>query len=153
VIVELKTPNFPLTAEHLGQLETYMMNVKSWLASKSFTNTRVLGYLIGDTDENPQSDGARLLNEKMQQAGPQSPWQVIPLPLLLQRAKKVHLEAIEVAQKYDQYLDGELDSQPHPTVLKPVAKATSNKQTAKKGASAGRKKTAKRRSEKSAAHS
>ncbi len=111
VVVELKTPNYPLKHEHLVQLQQYMLHVEEWLTSK-VGSAQVRGYLIGDTDPSPQSTGAKMLNKAINDAGPLTQWHVIPLPALLERAKVTHLDAIQVAQKTEDFLAEELSTEP-----------------------------------------
>lgn len=111
VVVELKTPNYPLKHEHLVQLQQYMMHVKEWLTAKGGA-PQVRGYLIGDIDPTPQSTGAKMLREEINSAGPLTPWQVIPLHTLLERAKTIHLDAIQVAEKTEEFLAQELSTDP-----------------------------------------
>ena len=89
------------------------MNVHEYLKSKfPGTTVAVTGYLIGDTDQTSRSENVRLLNKKHQEAGPLSPWEIIPLPTLLERAKKIHADAIDVAVANEEFLDAELDTTP-----------------------------------------
>jgi hypothetical protein len=124
-IVELKTPNYPLRIEHLNQLEGYMMRVEDYLKSKFTGPMSVRGYLIGDTDQDSKSEAVKLLNKKHLEAGPLSTWEVIPLPVLLERAKQIHLDAISVAMKYEEFLDAELDTSPSPAATDDAAPPSS----------------------------
>lgn len=117
VIVELKTPNYPLRIEHLSQLEKYMMAAHDWLRSKSQHLVSVRGFLIGDTDEASTVADVRLLNQKLQSLGPQSPYQILPLTVLLERANQVHIEGIDAAEKNDDFFTDELSTDPVPMVL------------------------------------
>lgn len=121
VIVELKTPNYPLRNEHLSQLERYMMDTRNWLKSKSQNAVSVRGFLIGDTDEASTIADVRLLNDKLQSIGPLSPYQILPLPVLLDRANQVHLEGIEAAEKNEDFFSDELSTNPVPMVLNDAA--------------------------------
>ncbi len=113
VVVELKTPNYPLKFEHLTQLRQYMMHVEEWLQSKYGQQpVRVRGYLIGDVDPSPQAVGAKMLSKEVDGAGELTPWRVIPLPTLLETAKTLHLDAISVAEANEKYLSDELNSEP-----------------------------------------
>lgn len=107
-IVELKTPNHPLRIQHLMQLEGYMMNVEKWLISKYDTPVSVKGILIGDTDPESQSQDVQLLNKKHREMGALSPIEIVPLPNLLERAKKTHLDAIDALEKDEEFYDAEL---------------------------------------------
>lgn len=113
-IVELKTPNLPLRIEHLNQLERYVMLTEDWLATKYTRPPRVRGILIGDTDANSKVADINLLNKKMKDFGPGSQLEIVPLPELLERTKRVHTEAIEAAQKNEDYLNDELSTDPAP---------------------------------------
>jgi hypothetical protein len=110
-VVELKTPNHPLRIEHLNQLKGYIMRIEAWLKEKYPNPVTVRGYLIGDTDEKSQSQNVQLLNRERSQAGPLSQWEIIPLPELLERAKKTHLDAIEALEKYEAFYDEELSTE------------------------------------------
>jgi hypothetical protein len=113
VVVELKTPNYPLKFEHLTQLRQYMMHVEEWLQSKYGQQpVRVRGYLIGDMDPSPQAVGAKMLSKEIDAAGELTPWRVVPLPALLETAKTLHLDAISVAEANEKYLAEELNSEP-----------------------------------------
>lgn len=131
-IVELKTPNCPLNSDHLIQLETYMLNVEEYLKGKYQAPASVRGYLIGETDPTSKSEKVRLLNKKFAEAGPLSLWEIIPLTALLERAKKIHVDAIEVAIANEEFLDSELDTTPPaPAKVAPVAEPAA-KSAAKK---------------------
>ncbi len=107
-IVELKTPNLPLKAEHLYQLEGYMAKVTAWLNAKySGQQVKVRGILIGDMQPGSRAEGVEQLNYRLQQAGPLTPWEVIPLRELIDRAKRVHQDAIEALEKDVAYYDEE----------------------------------------------
>jgi len=113
VVVELKTPNYPLKFEHLTQLRQYMMHVEEWLQSKYGQQpVRVRGYLIGDVDPSPQAVGAKMLSKEVDNAGELTPWRVVPLPTLLETAKTLHLDAITVAEANEKYLSEELNAEP-----------------------------------------
>lgn len=110
-VVELKTPNYPLRVDHLNQLKGYIMRIEGWLKEKYPNPIAVRGYLIGDTDENSRSESVQLLNRERLQAGPLSQWEIIPLPELLERAKKAHLDAIEALEQYEAFYDEELSTE------------------------------------------
>lgn len=110
-IVELKTPNYPLRIAHLNQLKGYIMRVEEWLKSKYSGPVVVRGYLIGDVDEQSKSEDVKLLNREKLQAGPLTQWEIIPLPELLERAKRTHLDAIEASEKYETYYGEELSTE------------------------------------------
>jgi hypothetical protein len=107
-IVELKTPNHPLRNSHLTQLEGYMLHVERWLKTKHTSPVVVKGILIGDTDPNSQSSDVQLLNKKHSEMGALSLIEIIPLPELLERAKKIHIDAIESLESDEVHYDDEL---------------------------------------------
>lgn len=111
VVVELKTPNYPLQYKHLTQLQQYMMHVDEWLSSKG-QSVQVRGYLIGDMDPKPHTTETKMLAKSVAEAGPLTLWEVLPLSKLLDRAKLVHLDAIEVAEKTDEFFARELSTEP-----------------------------------------
>ncbi len=120
VVVELKTPNYPLRHEHLVQLQEYMLHVGDWLTSKSAGKpVQVRGFLIGDIDPAPQATGAKLLAKTMSDSGPLTQWQVLSLHTLLERAKVLHLDAIEAAEANESFFAEELSTDPVPTKVDP----------------------------------
>jgi hypothetical protein len=121
-IVELKTPNYPLRIEHLNQLQKYMMRVEEWLKARVQGPVVVRGVLIGDVDEKSQADDVMLLNKAKLQAGAQSPWEIVPLPELLERAKRTHLDAIEASERAEEYFREELQTERTPAL--PAANET-----------------------------
>lgn len=107
-IVELKTPNYPLRNSHLTQLEGYMLQVENWLKAKFNSPIVVKGILIGDTDANSQVPDVQLLNSKLVKAEGLGVIDIIPLSELLERAKKIHLDAIEALESDETHFDEEL---------------------------------------------
>jgi len=94
-VVELKSPNIPLNNDHLSQLETYMMNVEAIIQNDYQGQAKVTGHLIGNFGRpDTQSQGSKLLMKKIQDAGPSTPWEVLTLPMLLDRARKTHQSVI-----------------------------------------------------------
>lgn len=111
-IVELKTPNHALKAEHLNQLKNYMRKVELWLAVKFAGQTIVVrGILIGDTQADSQSEGVQLLEYERRGAGPLTPWEVLPLREVIDRAKKVHHDAIEALEQDVAYYEDETSTE------------------------------------------
>lgn len=110
-VVELKTPNYPLRITHLNQLDGYIMRIENWLKGKYPGPVTVRGFLIGDVDETSQSEPIQLLNRAKADAGPLSKWEIIPLPELLERAKRTHLDTIEALEKYEEFYDDELSTE------------------------------------------
>lgn len=108
-IVELKSPNVELDHEHLAQLEGYMMQARELIENDFQKNdVRVHGHLIGtlpkaDTSANKK----RLLLQKIKDRGPNTQWEVISIPILLERAQKTHLAVIEALEKQEEDDDTE----------------------------------------------
>lgn len=97
IIVELKSPALPLNNNHLNQLEKYIMKTKAYVRQElPQTDSNVIGYLIGSMpDINTTNDDERLLISKMEsRAG----WEVLSLQHLVERAKKSHIQALEVLE-------------------------------------------------------
>lgn len=127
-IIELKTPNYPLRIEHYNQVESYRFRVEQWLRAK-FANRSILvkALLVGDLDTSSNSVSVLQLNDRMQRQGPESSVMVLPLRLLLERAKQTHLDAIEVATQNEGFYEAELSTGPARTLpaseAKPVVAA------------------------------
>ena len=118
-VVELKTPNYPLRKEHFGQLESYCFRVSQWLKAKYPGRTIVVkGILIGDLDHKTTATSVLMLNDMALRQGPDSPILVLSLRQLLERAKKIHIDAIELATKYEEFYEGELSTAPASTASK-----------------------------------
>lgn len=102
-IVELKSPNIPLKMAHLTQLKGYMLQVTEVLKTDyRRMDVKVHGHLIGKM---PLPDGTmegKLLLDEIQKAGQTTVWEVISIPELLDRAKRVHLSTIEVLEKEEE---------------------------------------------------
>ena len=125
-IVELKTPNYPLRIEHYNQVESYRFRVEQWLNVKyGARNILVRALLIGDLDITSNSVSVLQLNSKMQKQGPESSVTVLPLRLLLERAKQTHLDAIEVAAHNEGFYEAELSTTPTRVSSTPTAKRPS----------------------------
>ena len=103
-VVELKSPNAELDHDHLTQLESYMMQVRDRIETVfQKTDVRVHGHLIGtlpkaDTSANKK----RLLLQKIRDQGPNTQWEVISIPMLLERARKTHLAVIEAIEEQEE---------------------------------------------------
>jgi len=120
-IVELKTPNYPLRKEHYEQLNEYRFRVEKWLKAKYAGKTiAVRCLLIGDLDVESKSLQVQMLNELATKQGPDSPIVILPMRLLLDRAKQTHIDAIEVAVRNEEFYEAELSGA---TPSKPRIKA------------------------------
>lgn len=112
-IVELKTPNYPLRIEHYHQVESYRFRVDKWLKAKFAPRTiLVKALLVGDVDISSNSVNVLQLNDKMQTQGAESLVTILPLRLMLERAKQTHLDAIEVATQNEGFYEAELSTTP-----------------------------------------
>lgn len=107
-IVELKSPGLPLDVTHLTQLEGYIAEVEQILANDYGRAARVHGYLIGSVpDAKSKSRECQTLLSRMRKAGPQTQWEVISIPKLLERARKTHIDAIDALEKEEKKLEEE----------------------------------------------
>ncbi len=99
-VVELKSPNAELDHDNLTQLESYMMQVRDHIETvfQKF-DVRVHGHLIGNL---PNADTSakekRLLLQKIRDQGPNTQWEVISIPMLLERSRLTHLAVIEALE-------------------------------------------------------
>jgi hypothetical protein len=101
-----------LKAEHLQQLQGYIMKVEQWLKAKFAGHPVVVrGILIGDTKADSRAEGVQLLSYLRDQAGPLTPWEIIPLRELIDRAKRIHQDSIEALEKDMAYYDEELSTE------------------------------------------
>ena len=94
-IVELKSPNIPLDSTHLNQLKGYMGQTKRHLRSMLNREVAVKGHLIGTLP--PQDTSAQdcmTLIDMLAERGSDAAWEVISLGQMLERARKIHLDAI-----------------------------------------------------------
>lgn len=126
-IVELKTPNYPLRMEHYNQLDEYRFRVDKWLKAKYAGQTiEVRCLLIGDLDPKPAALSAQRLNEQAQQQGPFSPIWILPLRRLLEHAKQTHVDAIDVAERNEEFYDTELSTTPQPKAVPSLSDKSTN---------------------------
>lgn len=110
-IVELKTPNYPLRKEHYEQLDAYRFRVEKWLSAKYAGRTiGVRCILVGDLDVDSKVLDVQRLNELAAKQGPRDLIQILPLRVLLENARQTHIDAIEVAQKNEEFFDAELST-------------------------------------------
>lgn len=99
-VVELKSPNIPLDNTHLEQLEYYMSKIESFFENSNRSMPKVTGHLIGNlplVDTKAQSQ--MVLIKKIKDTGPHTPWEVMDIPNIIQRAKAIHLSMIEQMEK------------------------------------------------------
>lgn len=106
-VIELKSPNLPLTAGHLTQLKDYMGRIEEW-SKKLYLgrSVKVHGYLIGTLEPTGNSRGVRVLHDEIAKAGPQTQWKVLSILEMLNQARKIHIDALEVQQEEDERLEG-----------------------------------------------
>jgi hypothetical protein len=100
-IVELKSPSLPLEHIHLDQLKSYMSKVEEFLEVE-FPNMpcTVRGTLIGALpDATTSAEGCRQLLREIKKRGPTELWEVIGVRALIERAKKIYMEAIDTLQE------------------------------------------------------
>jgi len=109
VVVELKSPNLPLTADHMTQLEGYIVKINEYLTNEFKGEASVLGYLIGTLpDADTKNTKEKVLLSKYHKSVPSDLLQIIPLTELLDRAKKRHADYIDVLKKEEERLDEDL---------------------------------------------
>lgn len=101
VIVELKSPALPLNAKHLEQLKKYRLKIKNYVSTELMNdNIDVYCYLIGSMPEvTTKNEDELLLLEDIKSNRGRIEWDVLSLPFLLERAKKIHLESINLIEK------------------------------------------------------
>jgi hypothetical protein len=105
-VIELKTPNYPLTAYHLTQLKDYIGRVEKYAQTMlNGRNVKVHGYLIGTRDLSSTSRGVSVLNDEIAKAGPQTQWKVLSIQDMLTQARAIHVDALEVQQQEDDRLE------------------------------------------------
>lgn len=108
-VVELKSPNIPLNADHYTQLEGYVVKVEEYLKSEFKDDAVVCGYLIGTLPPaDTKNSKEKVVLSKYKKGHPSDPIQIIPLTDLLDRAKKRHLDYIDVLKKEEERLSDEL---------------------------------------------
>ena len=107
-VVEFKSPNIPLTAAHVTQLEGYMAKVEDYLDNE-YKTSDVSGYLIGSLpDPKTKNSDELVVIKRYQKAQPAEKLQIIPLTKLLERAKDRHMGYMEVLAKEEKRLADDL---------------------------------------------
>jgi hypothetical protein len=105
-IVELKSPNIPLTIEHHRQLEDYIFQVERWCAAEMSHSVSVRGFLIGAIPAvNAGAANQAQLLERYQSQGANARIRIFGLQELIQEAWNVHIEAIKVLEALEQEED------------------------------------------------
>ncbi|AVP97258.1 hypothetical protein C7S18_08650 [Ahniella affigens] len=101
VVVELKSPSLPLAYEHLEQLKSYLSKVNDFLETEyPGKPVSVTGILIGAMpDSNSRAEGSKRLLREIKKRGPSEEWEVIGLIDLIERARAIHLGAIEALER------------------------------------------------------
>jgi hypothetical protein len=101
VVVELKSPNTPLHADHLQQLEGYMADVTAFLATRNNQGLGVEGYLIGSRHRGSYGNTPKVrhLEYREREAGPSTKWRVFDLGELLTRTENAHREFLETFER------------------------------------------------------
>lgn len=110
-VIELKSPNVPLTNEHLSQLKAYMMDIEAIIQNDYQGQANVTGHLIGNMPRpDTQSRDGKLLLKEIKDAGTGTKWEVISIPLMLDRARKVHQSVIEALEAEEKEAEDDTDS-------------------------------------------
>lgn len=111
LVVELKTPNLPMEAEHLAQLKRYIRKVEEWHKAEFAGARRPLvvdGILIGMMpDVDTKADGCRDLLDEINKRAMTDQWEVVGLNNLLERTELVHKELI-AALEVEETSEGEV---------------------------------------------
>jgi hypothetical protein len=98
VVVELKSPNIPLSNEHLGQLDGYIAQIRAYVRAEVDHEVLVRGYLIGTLPEaNTKNLNQMALLEARRESRPST--EIISIRDLLTRAYNVHSEMLQAIQK------------------------------------------------------
>lgn len=103
-IVELKSPDVPLNADHLTQLEGYIAEVESILEQDyDGRKVGVQGHLIGNMPKpDTSSSKAKTLIKKKRESGPSQQWEILSIPTLLARTRNVHMDGITSLEKEEE---------------------------------------------------
>lgn len=99
-VIELKSPNIPLTIDHHNQLEAYTTFIEAMLKDGKDVPVLVTGHLIGTlpdpTTRNPKE---RLLLSRREKQTDSATLEVLTIDDLLNRAMAVHLDTIDALEK------------------------------------------------------
>lgn len=110
-VVELKSPDVPLTNEHLSQLKAYMMDIETIIQNDYQEQANITGHLIGNMPRpDSQSRDGKLLLKEIRDAGTGTKWEVISIPLMLDRARKAHQSVIEALEAEEKQTEGDAGS-------------------------------------------
>lgn len=103
VVVELKSPDIPLNTDHLTQLEDYMLQIRPIIRADHGRDPLVYGHLIGNvpSDATAKNREERVLLDRMNKHSPGDMWEILPLPTLLERTRKVHNDWIDALEEFD----------------------------------------------------
>jgi Histidine kinase-, DNA gyrase B-, and HSP90-like ATPase len=123
-IVELKSPSLPLESSHLDQLEAYMRKVEEFVESElADRHCVVQGILIGAMPEpDSTAEGAKHLRYKIKKRASKEQWEVFGIRQLIERALRIHQEAIGTLEEHLQSDESAVDEAPG-VVVSPDAEA------------------------------
>jgi len=98
-IIELKSPNLPLLAEHLTQLDGYIYDIEQFLKTEIKRPVRVSGYLIGTLPpETSKNREETVLLKKWREQSPKDQVSIISLQQLADHAYNVHDSALKILE-------------------------------------------------------
>lgn len=101
VIVELKSTNLELNADHLTQLEDYIATTRAWLKAKK-DGVKVVGQLIGTMpSRDSQSPGIPALWLRIEGRGPDAPWTVRDYLEVMNDTEAAHAELLGIYDAQD----------------------------------------------------
>lgn len=102
VIVELKSANLPLQSKHLDQLMGYMRISKQWLVDNGRPNVTIEGHLIGSfASSSSRVEGVLALRQRIDEAGPGSPWAVRTYGEILSDTEAAHRELLDIHERVE----------------------------------------------------
>lgn len=109
IVVELKSPDIPLNTDHLTQLKDYMLQIRHAIQADHGREPVVYGHLIGNVPSTTTANSReeRVLLDDMHKRGPAELWEILPLPTMLERTRKVHNDWIEALEEVDRGPEGD----------------------------------------------
>ena len=102
IVVELKSPNIPLSSDHWTQLEKYVNEVEVFLGTETKRAIRVHGFLVGTPPpRDTRNSGESLLLKKWDAAGVGGQIDILSLSMLLDTAIAKNTAQLEILEKED----------------------------------------------------
>jgi hypothetical protein len=99
IVVELKSPNIPLSIDHWTQLEGYITEIELHMGTRTSESTKVLGVLIGTMPpSNSRSKDEQILIKKWRESLHGSQVQILTLQSLADHAAKSNLDQLRILE-------------------------------------------------------